>query len=68
MMNNFEDELDKIRIERYEEMKDLSNAEAVRIVNERARKIAEQYNIKIIAESPRKASPHDSWMTQRSEE
>ena len=68
MMNSFEDELDKIRVELYEEWKDLSNAELAKLVNERARKVAEQYHIKVIAESPRKASPHDSWMTQRSEE
>ena len=58
-MNNFEDELNKIRVEIYEELKDLSNAESARIVNERARKIAEQFNIKIIAETPMKSGAHD---------
>ena len=68
MLNNFEDELDKIRVELYEEWKDLPDAELSKLLGEHAREIAEQYHIKTIAESPRKASPHESWMTQRTEE
>jgi hypothetical protein len=50
-MSHFEDELDKIRIEIYEELKGLSNADSSKLVGERARKIAEQYRIKIIMAS-----------------
>jgi len=56
MTNHFEDELDKIRIALYEEFKDMSNEESARIIGERARKIAEEFHIKIIKESPRKSS------------
>ncbi|MCL2120478.1 MAG: hypothetical protein FWH27_18855 [Planctomycetaceae bacterium] len=38
----------------HEELKDLTNAESSRIIGERAREIAEQYHIEMIAESPRK--------------
>ena len=55
-MTKFEEELDQIRIEIYEELKDLTNAESSKIIGERAREIAEQFQIKIIAESPKKAS------------
>jgi hypothetical protein len=49
-MNNFEDQLDVIRAELYEETKDMTNADAARFVNETARPIAEKYGIKIIKE------------------
>jgi hypothetical protein len=49
-MNNFEDQLDIIRAELYEETKDMTNAEAARFVNETARPIAAKYGIKIIKE------------------
>jgi hypothetical protein len=52
-MSNFEEELDQIRIEIYEELKDLTNTESSKIIGDRAREIAEQYHITIIAESPR---------------
>ena len=55
-MSNFEDELDRIRVELYEELKGLTNAESAKIVGSRTKKIAEQYKIKIIAESPRRRS------------
>lgn len=55
-MSNFEDELDRIRVELYEELKGLTNAESAKIVGERAKKIAEQYKIRIVTESPRKRS------------
>ena len=63
MMDNFEDELDRIRVELYEEWKDLSNAELSKLLGEHAREIAEQYHIKIIPESPMKASLRDSTAT-----
>jgi len=63
MTDNFEDELDRIRIEIYNEWKDLSSAEVAKLIGERTRKIAEQYHIELIEESPRKASSHDSSVT-----
>ena len=68
MMDNFKDELDKIRVELYEEWKDLSNAESAKLIGERARKITKQYHIKIIAESPRKTNSRDSMVKQWAEE
>ena len=47
-MSRFEDELDKIRVEMYEELKDLSNAESAKVIGERVRKTVEQFHIKII--------------------
>ncbi|MDR3283898.1 MAG: hypothetical protein LBS97_01825 [Treponema sp.] len=49
-MNNFEDQLDVIRAELYEETKNMTNADAARFVNETARPIAAKYGIKIIKE------------------
>jgi hypothetical protein len=49
-MNNFEDQLDLIRAELYEETKNMTNADAARFVNETARPIAAKYGIKIIKE------------------
>jgi hypothetical protein len=48
MMNNFEDELDKIRVQLYEETKDLDKASLVKIVNSNAKKIADEFGIKIM--------------------
>jgi hypothetical protein len=47
-MNNFEDQLDVIRAELYEETKNMTNADAARFVNETARPIAAKHGIKII--------------------
>ena len=55
-MSNFENELDKIRVDIYEELKGMTNAESSKLIGERGRKIAEQYHIKIITESPGKTS------------
>ena len=55
-MSNFEEELDKIRIGIYEELKGMTNAESSKIIGERAREIAEQFHIPMIAESPEKMS------------
>lgn len=43
--NDFEDELDAIRVELYEERKHLSNAEIVRLSNANARRIADKYGL-----------------------
>jgi hypothetical protein len=49
-MNNFEDRLDVIRAELYEETKNMTNADAARFVNETARPVAAKYGITIIKE------------------
>ena len=64
-MDNFEEELNKIRIEIYEEWKGLSNAEIAKLVGEHAREIAEQYHLKIIPESPRKTKKQTDLTSQQ---
>jgi hypothetical protein len=51
-MQTFEDQLEEIRIRLYEETKDMPTADAVRLVNDRARKIGEKYGFRLIKESP----------------
>ena len=48
MKENFEDMLDAIRVDLYEQTKDMTNSEAARVINEHAKKIADQYGIKIV--------------------
>ena len=45
MKNNFEYQLDEIRVNLYERTKDMANSDIVRITNENARIIAEQHGI-----------------------
>ena len=47
MTNDFESQLDAIRVALYERTKDMTNSEAVRATNENARKIAAQHGIEI---------------------
>ena len=47
MTTDFENQLDIIRVDLYERTKNLTNSEVVRITNENARRIAEQYGIKL---------------------
>lgn len=58
MTNEFENQLDRIRVDLYEQTKNMTNSEVVRVTNENAKKIAEQYGIKIAKEkfTPPKAS------------
>ena len=49
MMNDFEDELDAIRIALYEENKHLSDEDFVKRINERGRAIAEQFGFTVIS-------------------
>jgi DICT domain-containing protein len=49
MTNDFEDQLDKIRVRLNENSKDLSREDFVKQMNTRARKIAKQYGMSIIA-------------------
>ena len=48
MRDNYENQLDAIRIYLYEQTKDMTNSEAARTSNENARKIAEQYGIVMV--------------------
>ncbi|MHC6204738.1 hypothetical protein ACYULU_16290 [Breznakiellaceae bacterium SP9] len=49
-MNNFEDQLDAIRTQLYEETKDMPKLEAIQFINEHAKKIALKYGITILKE------------------
>jgi hypothetical protein len=44
-MNNFEDQLDEIRINLYEETKEMDKEEIIRAVNSHAQKIAHEFGI-----------------------
>jgi hypothetical protein len=46
-MNNFEDQLDEIRIKLYEETKEMNKEDIIRNVNAHARRIAHEFGIKI---------------------
>jgi len=46
-MNNFENQLDEIRIKLYEETKEMNTDELIKYINSRAKKIAYEYGIKI---------------------
>jgi len=46
-MNNFEDQLDVIRVQLYEETKKMDKEDIIRKVNSHAKKIAQEFGIKI---------------------
>ena len=46
-MNNFENQLDAIRVKLYEETKDMDKEDIIRNVNSHAQKIAREFGIKI---------------------
>ena len=46
-MNNFEDQLDEIRIKLYEETKEMNKEDIIRNVNAHAQRIAYEFGIKI---------------------
>jgi hypothetical protein len=46
-MNNFENQLDEIRIKLYEETKEMDRDDIIRSVNLHAQEIAHKYGIKI---------------------
>ena len=48
MTNDFENQLDRIRVDLHEQTKDMTNSKAVRVTNENARKIAGQFGITIV--------------------
>jgi stress response protein YsnF len=51
MNNNFENELDKIRIKLYEETSNMGKDEIVKTVNVHAQKIAQEFGIHIVKET-----------------
>jgi len=46
-MNNFENQLDAIRVKLYEETKDMDKEDLIRNVNSHAQKVAQEFGIKI---------------------
>jgi len=46
-MNNFENQLDVIRVQLYEETKEMDKEDIIRNVNSHAQKIAQEFGIKI---------------------
>ena len=48
MMNDFENQLDQIRVEIYEQTKELKNAEAVKAANDHGKALGAKYGIKIV--------------------
>jgi len=46
-MNNFENQLDVIRIKLYEDTKEMDKKDIIKNVNSHARKIAQEFGIKI---------------------
>ena len=59
MMNDFENQLDVIRVEMYERTKNMKNVEAVKAANDHGKALAAKYGIKItgdISGSPKKSA------------
>ena len=50
--NNFEDQLDQIRVDMYERMKKLSASEAVDVLNRQGKEVAEKYGIAVTKATP----------------
>ena len=48
MMNDFENQLDKIRMEIYEQTKDMHNAESAKAANDLGKALAAKYGVKIV--------------------
>lgn len=59
MTNDFENELDKIRIELYEKTKMLRNKDAVATINDSGRIIAENYGIVVAKAAPEPFMPNE---------
>jgi hypothetical protein len=51
MMNNYENELDEIRIKLFEETNGMGKNEIIALVNSRAKRIAQEYGITIVKET-----------------
>lgn len=56
MKNEFEKQLDMIRIELYEKTKGMSNADAANATNERGRFIAKEHGIAVVKNDPSQQS------------
>jgi hypothetical protein len=49
-MDNFENQLDEIRIKMFEDTKNMDKIEMMNMINEHARQIAKEYGIRMIKE------------------
>jgi pyruvate formate-lyase activating enzyme-like uncharacterized protein len=56
-MNNFEDQLDEIRIKLYEETKGMDEEDIIRNVNSHARNIAQKFGIEIYSTADKEPAP-----------
>ena len=52
MMNDFENQLDQIRVEIYEQTKDMKNAEVVKAANDLGKALAAKYGVKVVKGNP----------------
>ena len=52
MTNDFENQLDKIRVEIHKQTKDMKNAEAVKAANDHSKALAAKYGINIVKGNP----------------
>jgi len=59
-MNNFEDQLDVIRIKLYEKTKEMDKEDIINDVNSHAKKIAQEFGIEIISTVSESAFPSAS--------
>lgn len=57
MKNEFENQLDIIRVELYEKSKGMSNADAVKAANASGRRIAKKYGITLAKSAARQPVP-----------
>jgi hypothetical protein len=55
--DNFEDQLDEIRVQLFEETQGMKKAEIIEMVNSRGRKIAKEFGITVIKEVNEKNRP-----------
>ena len=60
MIDNFEKQLDEIRIKMYEETKHMTAVEMVDFLNERGKRTAEKYGITITKAPDRSSAPKAS--------
>lgn len=51
MKNDFENQLDTIRVEMFEQMKDLSQDEALALLNDKAKKLASEFGFTIVKDT-----------------
>jgi len=57
--NEFENRLDAIRVELYEETRHMSNADAAKAINKSGRRIAGKYEIPLVKGAARRPAPEE---------